>query len=51
MGQDWTDWTAKSEVVHGMYPLMISTAEKWIAWLVTRIFPRELGFGIEVENY
>jgi hypothetical protein len=48
MGQDWT---AKSEVVHGMYPLMISTAEKRIAWLVKRIFPRELGLGIELEHY
>jgi hypothetical protein len=46
-----SDWTAKSEVVHGTYPLMISTAEKQIAWLVKRIFPRELGLGIEVEHH
>jgi len=45
------DWTVKSEVVHGMYPLMISTAEKQIAWLVKRICPREPDLGIEVKHY
>jgi hypothetical protein len=45
------DWTVKSEVVHGMYPLMISIAEKQITWLVKRTFPRELGLGIKVEHY